>query len=182
MLCTSTTKQVVISSRLFPPRTVARARALLGAGWTVRVSRLSPGKLAVHISAGHPCGDREMVGTFKAALTAAAIQDYRRRQAASLALHRQGPERPLALGDRRINLSFECFGGRVLACLDTSPGLWPVVLRTLGRLRLTRPVVDSTDPIDRVVISLSLRRGSLIEEALREFLGTLREELEGPAA
>lgn len=172
-------KQLVISSRLFPPRVVAQARQFLAPGLTVRVRRSGGDRATVEMSADPSMGHDE-VRAFKAALTAAAIHYFAARPHAVLD---RGSVPPAPLwGGRRFNLSIDVFGERVMVCLDVAQQTWPRILRALARLRLTRPVVESTDPVDRVVLLLHLQEGGAVEEAICEFVGALRAELEGPAA
>lgn len=172
-------RPMVISARLFPAGVVARAKRMVSPSLYVKVSPLAGDRVMVQLAGVNGPGGRDASERFKAALTAAAIRYF---SAFAPEAGAAAAERLILPGDWHVKLSLDMAGATVLVSLDASQWLWPRVLRALSRLQLAQPVVQSTDPVDRVVLVLHLRDGGPVEDALREFVALLRAELEGPAA
>lgn len=170
-------RPMVISARLFPLPVVARAKRMVHPHLYVRMTDVGGERVTVQVAGLASPGGGGAAEHFKAALTAAAIHHFATAPPPADPGAAAG-----APGERHIKFSLDMAGGTVLVSLDASPWLWPRLLRVLSRLRLARAVVDSTDPVDRVILVLHLRDGGPVEDALWEFVALLREELAGPAA
>lgn len=150
------------------------ARNMLGASPVINSITLNKEHTKVRLDPCSAAADEE-IHLFKAALTAAAIQHF--------SLRHKTPAQPRGVtGGQPFHVSMELFSRHFRVALRAQPAHWPALLRALSRLQLVAPVVESTDPVDRVVLDMHLLEGGSVEEAIREFVGVLRAELTGPAA